>query len=66
MGFISFATGGCLLWIPIIGWVMAPILFLLALFFWISALVPSGRVSFQCQACKQWFTVKKSELTATR
>lgn len=52
-----------MLWIPVVGWVLAPIAFILALFFWLSALIPSGRISFQCQACKQWFTVRKSELT---
>lgn len=62
MGCASFITGSCLLWIPVIGWVMAPIAFLLALFLWLSALIPSGRISFQCQACKQWFTVRKDEL----
>lgn len=65
MGFASLIMGSCLLWIPIVGWVLAPIAFILGLFFWVSALIPSGRVSFQCQACKQWFTVRRSELTAS-
>lgn len=41
---------------------LAPIAFILALCFWLFALIPSGRISFQCQACKQWFTLRKSEL----
>lgn len=64
MGFASFFTGGCLLWIPIIGWVLAPFAFLAAIVFWVMALIPSGRISFQCQGCKQWFSVAKSELPA--
>jgi len=57
---------GCLLWIPILGWVLAPVVFLalLAGFFCIWALVPKGRISFQCQACKRWFAVAKSDLPA--
>jgi hypothetical protein len=51
-----------MLWIPVIGWVMAPLFFLAALGLWIFALIPSGRISFQCQDCKKWFAVKKSEL----
>lgn len=60
MGFVSFLAGSCMLWIPVIGWVLAPILFVAAVVFWISALLPSGKISFQCQACKQWFTVPKA------
>ena len=62
LGFASLLVGSCLLWIPVVGWVLAPICFILVVFFWLSALIPSGRISFQCQACKQWFTVRKSEL----
>lgn len=65
MGFASFIMGSCLLWIPVIGWLLAPIAFILAMFFWLSALIPSGRISFQCQACKQWFIVRKTELGAS-
>jgi hypothetical protein len=62
MGFASLLMAGCLLWIPIIGWVLAPIFLLVAIVLWVWALVPSGRLTFQCQACKHWFTVPKSEL----
>ena len=63
MGFFSLVMGSCLLWIPIIGWVLAPIFFLGALLLWISALLPSGKVSFQCQSCKGWFSVPKGDLS---
>lgn len=59
MGFISFATAGCMLWIPIIGWIAAPFLLLAAIVFWVWALIPTGKASFQCQACKHWFTAPK-------
>lgn len=62
LGCVSFGAGGCMLWIPVIGWVLAPILFLLALGLWISALFRSGTASFQCKACKGWFTVPKAQL----
>lgn len=61
MGFVSFALGGCFLWIPIFGWILVPFFFLFAIFSWISALIPSGKISFKCQSCKQWFRVSKSK-----
>jgi hypothetical protein len=62
LGFIFFFTGSCFIWIPIIGWVLAPFCFLAAVVFWVFALIPSGRISFQCNECKGWFTVRKNEL----
>lgn len=62
MGFASLIMGSCLLWIPVIGWVLAPIFLLAAVVLWIMAFLPSGKISFQCQACKQWFTVAKTQL----
>jgi len=62
MGFVALFMGGCLLWIPVVGWVLAPFCFLLAVVFWVFALIPSGRISFQCKNCKQWFTVRKDQL----
>lgn len=59
MGFISLLTAGCMIWIPVIGWIAAPVLVVLAVVFWIMALIPSGKMSYQCQACKNWFTVPK-------
>lgn len=64
MGCGSFVAGSCLLWIPVVGWVLAPIFFVLAVILWIFGILPSGRISFQCKDCKQWFTVKKEELPA--
>jgi hypothetical protein len=64
MGFVSLIAGSCLLWIPIIGWILAPLMFLAAVVLWIVALFPSASVSYQCQACKQWFRVPKANIPA--
>jgi len=60
MGFMSLVMGSCLLWIPVVGWFLAPIFFLIAVVLWLSALAPSGDISFQCKDCKEWFKVPKS------
>src|SRR3989339_1317841 len=44
MGLLSLITGSCMLWIPIIGWVLAPVFFLLTVLFWVLALIPTGRI----------------------
>jgi uncharacterized membrane protein len=62
MGFGSLVMGSCMLWIPIVGWILAPLFFLVALGLWISSAFPSAKVTFQCQSCKQWFKVPKTEL----
>ncbi len=62
MGFASLVMGSCLLWIPVVGWVLGPIMILVAVAFWVSALIPRGKISFQCQSCKKWFTVPKADL----
>ena len=62
IGFGSFCMGGCMLWIPVIGWVLAPLCFLLTLFFWIIAIIPTGSSSFHCQTCKKWFSIPKNQL----
>tara|TARA_Y100000310_G_C20239983_1_gene604180 strand:- start:82 stop:453 length:372 start_codon:yes stop_codon:yes gene_type:complete len=62
LGFIMFMMGSCCVWIPVIGWILAPVFFVVAIWFWISALLPSGQVMFQCKDCKSFFRVPKSEL----
>ncbi|WP_370225243.1 hypothetical protein [Cytobacillus sp.] len=51
---ILFLSGSCFLWIPIIGWIAAPILFLLAL---LMAFLPSGKRIVKCEDCKHSFPV---------
>ncbi len=66
MGFGSLVMGSCMLWIPIVGWILAPIFFLVALGLWISAAFPSAKITFQCQACKQWFKIPRTDLDSVR
>jgi len=49
-----------MMWIPIVGWVLAPLLFLAALVAWASAILPRGQHAYQCQDCKKWFRVPKT------
>lgn len=58
----SIAGAGCMIWIPVIGWILAPILLLIAMVAVLSAVIPSGKLAFQCRDCKKWFTRPKSEL----
>jgi hypothetical protein len=48
----SFLTGSCMLWIPVIGWVAAPFLFLASLVFGVMAVLKKGARAFTCQDCK--------------
>ncbi|MEX1258047.1 MAG: hypothetical protein WEG36_10560, partial [Gemmatimonadota bacterium] len=64
MGLSLFVGGSCMMWIPIIGWVIAPILFIMALIVWVGALIPSGKVAFHCQGCRKWFRVAKNDIRA--
>lgn len=63
MGFVSLLTGSCFLWVPVIGWFVAIICLAFAVFMWFSALMPSGKITFQCKDCKEWFNIDKSELS---
>lgn len=58
----SFAGAGCMIWIPVIGWILAPLLFLVAIVAVLSAVIPSSKLVFQCRDCNKWFTRPKSEL----
>ena len=64
MGFALFLGGSCMLWIPVVGWVLAPLFFLLAVALWISTALPSAQLHFLCQSCKERFTVPKSALAS--
>ncbi|WP_077623800.1 hypothetical protein [Sediminibacillus massiliensis] len=55
---IIFLSGGCFVWIPILGWIVAPILFLIAIIMWV---IPTGKVFMRCESCKHGFSVPKSE-----
>ena len=63
-GFAAMTMAGWhILKVPILGWVVAPFAFLMAVFCWIFRLIPSEPLFFHCQACNRWFTVAISEIT---
>jgi len=51
----GFATVGCLLWIPIIGWVLAPIIALM------TPILGLAGTAYQCSDCKFTWTTKDVE-----
>jgi len=58
MVFVLFATGSCMMWIPVIGWIAAPILFIMAIVMAIG--VATGKKSvLTCSNCKHTWTVDK-------
>ena len=52
---IMGASGGCMIWVPVIGWIAAPILFLIALIM----MFAKGKF-MKCNECKHVFNVEKA------
>lgn len=65
VAFASIIGASCAVWIPIVGWIMIPFLVVIAIGATIMAVLPSGKVGFQCEDCKKWFTVSKQALPVT-
>lgn len=62
-GVILWLAGGCCLWIPILGWICAPITFILgiiSLVIGIIAVIVGGAV-IQCSHCNSTYNLTKSE-----
>lgn len=55
--FIFFLIGGCMMWIPIIGWIGAPICFILAI---LMLLVPT-HYFVKCVRCGEVVSITKEE-----
>lgn len=55
--FIFFLIGGCMMWIPIIGWIGAPICFILAI---LMLLVPT-HYFVRCVRCGEVVNITKKE-----
>lgn len=55
--FIFFLIGGCMMWIPIIGWIGAPICFILAI---LMLLVPT-HYFVKCVRCGEVVNITKEE-----
>ena len=46
-----------MMWIPVIGWVAAPVLFVLGMFSLLAAIFrPTTQVVYDCQRCRHRFT----------
>lgn len=59
VGLIALLAGVCVLWLPVVGWVLAPFLFVFAAILWGLAVHWRRRWTYQCQVCDAWFTVQK-------
>lgn len=55
---ILFLSAGCFVWIPVIGWIGAPILLLAAI---VLMVLPTGKRFVRCEDCKHSFDVDKSK-----
>lgn len=63
VGIASLLTGGCLLWIPVLGWISAPIAFILGIIFIVLGIISSfiaGAV-VECKNCKTKYSLTKEE-----
>lgn len=62
-GVILWLAGGCLLWIPIIGWIGAPITFILGTIFLVIGIIAAmiGGAVIQCTHCNSKYNLTKSE-----
>ena len=63
LGIILLLAGGCLIWIPILGWICAPISIILGLVFIVVGLVyiPIGGATINCKSCNSKFKLTKAE-----
>ncbi len=60
--FKLFIIGSCLCWIPVIGWVMGPILILFGGLGCLAVFVPQSVFAFKCDKCKKKWRLKRREL----
>ena len=63
IGVASLLAGGCLLWIPIIGWIGAPLAFILGTIFLVIGIIAAmiGGAVIQCSHCNSTYNLTKSE-----
>lgn len=61
----SFVGGSCMIWIPIVGWILAPILFLVALGVGLAALVPGTRRFYFCGKCRNMWRPDTAQIPGT-
>lgn len=60
-GCITLLGAGLTMWIPIIGWIAAPVLFVIGVASLIPILFrPKTRTDYDCQRCKHRFSIEES------
>lgn len=50
-GVMFLLTAGLAIWIPILGWVVAPIAFILGIISFVVAMIPTGKQAIKCMDC---------------
>lgn len=62
-GAILWLAGGCLLWIPVLGWICAPLAFLIGIVFIVLGIISSltAGAIVECENCKTKYTLTKEE-----
>lgn len=63
LGIITLLAGGCLIWIPVLGWVCAPVAFILGFAFIVFGIISAiiGGAKIECEHCKSKYKLTKSE-----
>ncbi|SFI95286.1 hypothetical protein SAMN02910355_0285 [Terrisporobacter glycolicus] len=63
MGIVTLLAGGCLIWIPVLGWVCAPVAFLLGFIFIILGIIAAiiGGATIECKHCNSKYKLTKEE-----
>ena len=63
IGVASLLAGGCLLWIPVLGWICAPLAFLIGIVFIVLGIISSltAGAIVECENCKTKYTLTKEE-----
>lgn len=63
LGVITLLAGGCLIWIPVLGWVCAPVAFILGFAFIIFGIIAAiiGGATIECKHCNSKYKLTKSE-----
>lgn len=63
LGIMLLLTGGCFMWIPVLGWVCAPVAFILGFVFIILGIISAiiGGAKIECEHCKSKYKLTKSE-----
>lgn len=63
LGVITLLARGCLIWIPVLGWVCAPVAFILGFAFIVLGIISAiiGGAKIECEHCKSKYKLTKSE-----